>query len=253
MASKGRQFKDLMNAPEILIQPGIYDGYTVRLAEASGFAAASISGAGVSESRMGWPDRGIMTFDENLNNARRLADCSDKILLRADALRQVDRPDEARRQYERLIGGCLNAWAHHGLGLVAARQGQLDESIRELQQARQALPTDTRVRNDLGYALLLHRQWNDAQFEFLTVLDLQANEPRAMRNLVLLALAQGKSELARQLAEQFKLDAVTIERLTSQARDLAQPVAPSPPAVPSLPPESAPRSVSPAASAAGSS
>ena len=33
MASKGRQFKDLMNAPEILIQPGIYDGYTARLIE----------------------------------------------------------------------------------------------------------------------------------------------------------------------------------------------------------------------------
>ena len=34
---------------------------------------------------MGWPDRGIMTFDENLNNARRLADCCDDLLMRADA------------------------------------------------------------------------------------------------------------------------------------------------------------------------
>lgn len=85
MASKGRQFKELMNAPEILIQPGIYDGYTARLVEASGFKVGSISGAGVSESRMGWPDRGIMTFDENLANARRLADCTEKLLLRADA------------------------------------------------------------------------------------------------------------------------------------------------------------------------
>jgi 2-methylisocitrate lyase-like PEP mutase family enzyme len=85
MASKGRQFKELMNAPEILIQPGIYDGYTARLVEASGFKAGSISGAGVSESRMGWPDRGIMTFDENLANARRLADCTENLLLRADA------------------------------------------------------------------------------------------------------------------------------------------------------------------------
>jgi hypothetical protein len=85
MATKGRQFKDLMNAPEILIQPGIYDGYTARLVEANGFRAASISGAGVSESRMGWPDRGIMTFDENLANARRLADCTENLLLRADA------------------------------------------------------------------------------------------------------------------------------------------------------------------------
>ena len=84
MISKGRQFKALVQAPEILIQPGVYDGYSARLIERAGFRAASISGAGVSESRMGWADRGVMTFEENLNNARRLADCTD-LLLRADA------------------------------------------------------------------------------------------------------------------------------------------------------------------------
>ena len=84
MTSKGRQFKALIQAPEILVQPGVYDGYSARLIERAGFRAASISGAGVSESRMGWADRGVMTFEENLNNARRLADCTD-LLLRADA------------------------------------------------------------------------------------------------------------------------------------------------------------------------
>ncbi|MDP1537201.1 MAG: isocitrate lyase/PEP mutase family protein [Burkholderiales bacterium] len=84
MISKGAQFKALLNSKEILIQPGVYDGYSVRLVERAGFKAASISGAGVSESRLGWADRGVMTFEENLNNARRLADCSD-LLLRADA------------------------------------------------------------------------------------------------------------------------------------------------------------------------
>ena len=84
MASKGQQFKDLINAPEIVIQPGVYDGYSARLVEQAGFRTATISGAGVSESRMGWADRGVMTFEENLANARRLADCTD-LLLRADA------------------------------------------------------------------------------------------------------------------------------------------------------------------------
>ena len=85
MASKGKQFKELINAPQILVQPGVFDGYTVRLVERMGFKVGAISGAGVSESRMGWVDRGVMTFDENLNNARRLADCCDKLLLRVDA------------------------------------------------------------------------------------------------------------------------------------------------------------------------
>ena len=84
MASKGRQFKELINASEILVQPGVYDGYSARFAQRAGFKTASISGAGVSESRLGWADRGIMTLEDNLANARHLADCTD-LLLRADA------------------------------------------------------------------------------------------------------------------------------------------------------------------------
>jgi 2-methylisocitrate lyase-like PEP mutase family enzyme len=84
MASKGAQLKALINAPEIVITPGVYDGFSVRLIEKAGFRTASISGAGTSESRLGWADRGILGFEENLNNARRLADCTD-LLLQADA------------------------------------------------------------------------------------------------------------------------------------------------------------------------
>ena len=84
MASKGAQLKTLINAPAILITPGIFDGFSARLIERAGFKTASISGAGTSESRLGWADRGILGFEENLANARRLADCTD-LLLQADA------------------------------------------------------------------------------------------------------------------------------------------------------------------------
>src|SRR3990172_29739 len=84
MASKARELKQLLHAPEILITPGIYDGFSARLVQKMGFRTACISGAGTSESRLGWADRGIMGFEENLANARRLADCSD-LLLQADA------------------------------------------------------------------------------------------------------------------------------------------------------------------------
>jgi 2-methylisocitrate lyase-like PEP mutase family enzyme len=85
MASKGKQFRELLKQPGILVSPGVYDGYSVRLAAWAGFKTGAISGAGVSESRLGWADRGVMSFEVNLDNARRLADCSDDILLRADA------------------------------------------------------------------------------------------------------------------------------------------------------------------------
>jgi 2-methylisocitrate lyase-like PEP mutase family enzyme len=84
MASKGQELKKLINAPEIVITPGIYDGFSARLVERAGFRTATISGAGTSESRLGWPDRGIMGLEENLANARRIADCTD-LLLQADA------------------------------------------------------------------------------------------------------------------------------------------------------------------------
>jgi 2-methylisocitrate lyase-like PEP mutase family enzyme len=84
MASKGRQLKELIQSPQILVTPGVYDGYSVRLVERMGFRSGSITGAGTSESRLGWADRGVMGLDENVSNARRLADCSN-LLLRADA------------------------------------------------------------------------------------------------------------------------------------------------------------------------
>jgi 2-methylisocitrate lyase-like PEP mutase family enzyme len=84
MASKGRQLKELINSPRILVTPGVYDGYSARLTQHFGFQSGSITGAGTSESRLGWADRGVMGLDENVNNARRLVDCCD-LLLRADA------------------------------------------------------------------------------------------------------------------------------------------------------------------------
>jgi len=74
----------LFDAPEIFICPGVYDGYSVRLVEAAGFEAAAISGAGVSESHLGWADRGVMSFKDNLEACRAIAACSGLPLI-ADA------------------------------------------------------------------------------------------------------------------------------------------------------------------------
>lgn len=147
-------------------------------------------------------------------------------LMRANALRQIDRRQDAATQYNALLDTCLAGQAHHGLGLLAAQDGRTTDALNALHRARQLQPTDIRVRNDHGYALLLAKRWDDAQFEFLTVLDLQPNEPRASRNLVLLALLQDKSELARQLAERMKLDADAMARLQRQAQSLRSPSPP---------------------------
>jgi Flp pilus assembly protein TadD len=138
-------------------------------------------------------------------------------LTRADALRRIDHTAEAQALYQSLAGGCMDGRAQHGLGLMAAQQGQLADSVKHLQLARQAMPTDLRVRNDLGYALLLSNRLDDARFEFLTVLDLQDKEPRASRNLVLLTFKQGQPDKARELGRRLGLDAEATERLAAQA------------------------------------
>jgi len=79
-----RKFRTLVEGKDILVLPGVFNGYSVRLVERFGYQAAAISGAGLSESLLGWADRGILTFDENLRACRALAQCSGIPLL-ADA------------------------------------------------------------------------------------------------------------------------------------------------------------------------
>src|SRR6266702_3991822 len=78
------RLRALINAPDILVLPGVFDGFSTRLVEKMGYSAAFITGSGVSESRLGQPDVGIMGMEENVAAARAIAACSDLLLL-ADA------------------------------------------------------------------------------------------------------------------------------------------------------------------------
>ena len=84
MTSKARRFRELLEEPEILVAPGVYDGFSARIMAQAGFKAATVSGAGVSESTLGWADKGIMGFHENLQACRSIAACVD-LPMRADA------------------------------------------------------------------------------------------------------------------------------------------------------------------------
>jgi 2-methylisocitrate lyase-like PEP mutase family enzyme len=79
-----RKLRTLIEAPEILALPGIFDGYSARLVEQAGFPAGFISGAGLSEALLGQADVGLMGLETNLNACRALAACC-SIPLLADA------------------------------------------------------------------------------------------------------------------------------------------------------------------------
>jgi 2-methylisocitrate lyase-like PEP mutase family enzyme len=70
------ELRALIGAPDILVMPGIYDGFSARLVSAAGYRAAFISGGSVSEASLGWADYGLMGCEENLRVCRALVECS---------------------------------------------------------------------------------------------------------------------------------------------------------------------------------
>jgi len=79
-----KQYRALIEAPEILVMPGVFDGFSTAIVEKMGFKAGFISGAGISESALGLSDVGLMGLEDNLARARALADISG-IPMQADA------------------------------------------------------------------------------------------------------------------------------------------------------------------------
>src|SRR6266478_1964256 len=79
--SPASRLRTLINAPDILVLPGVFDGFSTRLVAKMGYTAAFITGSGVSESRLGQPDVGLMGLEENVAAARAIAACSDLLLL----------------------------------------------------------------------------------------------------------------------------------------------------------------------------
>ena len=67
----------LMKTTDLVWAPGVYDGFSARIANAEGFPALYMTGAGTSGSRLGLADLGIATMTEMAENARLIASVSD--------------------------------------------------------------------------------------------------------------------------------------------------------------------------------
>ena len=64
----------LFAEPTITQIPGVIDAAWARVVAAEGFDAVYMTGAGTSASRLGWPDVGLLTMTEMVDNAGRIAD-----------------------------------------------------------------------------------------------------------------------------------------------------------------------------------
>ena len=81
--SPGAKLRALLAEPGIMVAPGVFDGFSLRLVEQMGYKTAAITGAEISESHLGWADVGIMGYAENVQACAALAAVS-SIPLAAD-------------------------------------------------------------------------------------------------------------------------------------------------------------------------
>lgn len=69
----GQKLRQLLDRPEILVIPGVYDCLGAKLAEQLGFEVAATSGFGIAASTLGLPDYGFLTATEVLYSVGRIA------------------------------------------------------------------------------------------------------------------------------------------------------------------------------------
>jgi 2-methylisocitrate lyase-like PEP mutase family enzyme len=73
MKTSAQKFRELLARGDLIVAPGVYDGYSARLVEAAGFEMAATTGAGISNSLLGIDDIGVMGLTENVAHCRMLA------------------------------------------------------------------------------------------------------------------------------------------------------------------------------------
>lgn len=68
-----QRLRELLTREQIIIAPGVYDGLTARLVEEAGFEAMYMTGAGISFTRLGQPDLGLLALMEMVQQAAYIA------------------------------------------------------------------------------------------------------------------------------------------------------------------------------------
>jgi len=69
--SKEPTLRKLLDRKGLLVAPGVYDALTAKVAQYTGFQALYMTGYGTSAS-YGYPDIGLLTMTEMLENLRRV-------------------------------------------------------------------------------------------------------------------------------------------------------------------------------------
>jgi len=78
------RLKELLQAGEFILAPGVFEMFSARIADRMGFKALYMTGYGISGSYLGRPDAGLVTFTDMVGRARTIAEGTSTPLI-ADA------------------------------------------------------------------------------------------------------------------------------------------------------------------------
>lgn len=156
-----------------------------------------------------------------LANLERLPDELPQVRLsKARLLRLLGHGSEAEALYGSLLGSCLVADAHHGLGQIDATRRNYPSAQQHLRAAASLSPANESIRNDLGVVYMNQRQLAEARFELLTAMELNENSRRAAQNLLTLLVYEGNWQGARELVNARGLSSDDFKRAEQRARTM---------------------------------
>jgi 2-methylisocitrate lyase-like PEP mutase family enzyme len=72
MSQAGRRLREMLNGPDMVVAPFVFDAFQAKIAQAAGFAAVYMTGFGTAAAR-GFPDVGLLTMAEMVENVRYIA------------------------------------------------------------------------------------------------------------------------------------------------------------------------------------
>lgn len=155
--SAAARLRAMLRERDIVVAPGVYDGYTARLAMHAGFDVLYMTGAGTSMSQLGMADLGLATMDDMARNAGMIAGLDRTVPLIADADTGYGGPLMVRRTVEAYIKAGVAAF-HIEDQVQAKRCGHLaskelvDEEVY-LARIKAAVMT----REELGDIVIIAR------------------------------------------------------------------------------------------------
>lgn len=68
-----KKIKQMLNAAELIVAPGVFEMFSARIADRMGFNALYMTGYGVSASHLGQPDAGLVTYTDMVSRAQTIA------------------------------------------------------------------------------------------------------------------------------------------------------------------------------------